>query len=70
MILIVCLILTVNVPFVSGASETQTISIADTSDDGFVTEIGYRFFDTPLISVLDPNMDIRSYLVFRDIKIN
>lgn len=57
-------------PTVKGASESQTISITDTQDDGFVTEVGNRFWTTNLINVLDPNMDIRAYLVFRDIKIN
>ncbi len=53
----------------SGQIETQTSSIDRTSDDGFVTEIG-ALFDSSLVTILDPNMDIRSFLVFRDIKIN
>ena len=52
-----------------GAVEVQTKTISQTSDDGFVTEVG-NLFDSPLCTILDPNMDIRSFVVFRDIKIN
>ena len=49
--------------------ETQTRKIQMTGDDGFVTEAGI-LIDSSLVTILDPNMDIRSYLVFRMIEIN
>lgn len=54
---------------VSGIAEFQDLSIADTIDDGFVTETGIKM-DSELVTILDPNMDIRAYLVFRLIEIN
>jgi len=60
----------VNFTSVSGLiAQDQTISIADTGDDGFVTETGITM-DSELVTILDPNMDIRSFLVFRDLEIN
>lgn len=54
---------------VYGIEESQTIHISDTLDDGWVTEIGVLFTSAP-VTILDPNQDIRSYLVFREIEIN
>ena len=53
----------------SGDVEVQTKRISQTSDDGFVTETG-TLFDTALATILDPNQDIRAFVVFRGIKIN
>ncbi len=53
----------------SGEVEVQTKRISQTSDDGFVTETG-TLFDTALATILDPNQDIRAFVVFRGIKIN
>ena len=54
---------------VSGIAESQTRHISQTGDDGFITEAGI-LFDSSLVTILDPNMDIRAYLVFRMIEIN
>lgn len=51
------------------AAETQTVDIAETQDDGFITEAGIGI-DSSLINHLDPNMDIRSFFVFEDLEIN
>jgi hypothetical protein len=51
------------------AAESQTVHIVDNNDDGYMTEAGLGL-DGPLVVLLDPNMDIRSYLVFEDIEIN
>lgn len=68
--LVLIVIFTMTLSFtVSGEVEVQTKTISQTSDDGFVTETG-NLFDSPLCTILDPNMDIRSFVVFRDIKIN
>jgi hypothetical protein len=70
--LIIILILMVKfstVPTVRAASETQTINIANTLDDGYITEAGIGI-DGILVAMLDPGMDIRSYFIFEDIKIN
>jgi hypothetical protein len=56
-------------PVFSQAPSSQTVSISDDQDDFFVTEIGVGF-NSPLVTILDPNMDIRALLVFRDIEIN
>lgn len=59
-------------PVVKGLTlfpQDQTISIVDTHDDRWITEIG-RLFDSPLVQILDPNMDITAYLIFRDVEIN
>lgn len=53
-----------------GAAESQTIYIEIDFDDGFVLETGNGFYDGPLVTILDPNMDITAYLVFRMIEIN
>ena len=53
-----------------GAEESQTIHITFVDDDGFITETGAHFPGSGLVTVLDPNMDIHSYLVFRMIEIN
>lgn len=69
--LVLMVVFTVNVVFtmtVYGA-ETQTRHIQTTGDDGFVTEAGI-LIDSSQVTILDPNMDIRSYLVFRMIEIN
>ena len=49
--------------------QDQTISITDTHDDLFITETGIGI-DSQLCHILDPTMDIRSYLVFRGVEIN
>lgn len=49
--------------------QNQTISITDTHDDRFITETGIGI-DSQLCGILDPNMDIRSFLVFRELEIN
>lgn len=49
--------------------QDQTISIIDTHDDAFITESGI-LIDTSLVTILDPGMDIRSFLVFNDVEIN
>ena len=49
--------------------DSQTISIIDTHDDKFITEAGVGI-DAWLCHILDPTMDIRSYLVFRELEIN
>jgi len=49
--------------------QTQTVHIIDTHDDGFVTEVGIGI-DSALVHILDPGMDLRAFLVFRDIEIN
>lgn len=68
--LIVVFTMIVIFPSVKGASEIQNLTITSTLDDGFVTEIGIWFFDSDLVTVLDPSMDLRSYLVFNEVKIN
>lgn len=49
--------------------QEQTISIIDTHDDKFITEAGIGI-DTYLCHIMDPTMDITSYLVFRELEIN
>jgi len=49
--------------------DSQTISIIDTHDDKFITEAGIGI-DAWLCHILDPTMDIISYLVFRDVEVN
>ena len=53
-----------------GAEESQTIRITFDDDDGFITETGAHFPGGSLVAILDPNMDIHSWLVFRVIDIN
>ena len=70
--LVLIVIFTMSVIFTMtarGAVEVQTKTISQTSDDGWVTEVG-NLFDSQLTHILDPDMDIRSFVVFRDIKIN
>lgn len=52
-----------------GAYQTQTIDIDNTDHDGFITEAGIQI-DAPLAHILDPNMDIRAFLIFLDVEIN
>ena len=54
---------------VYGASQTQTIDIDNTDHDGFITEAGIGI-DSHLAHILDPNMDIRAFLIFLDVEIN
>jgi len=49
--------------------QDQTISIVETHDDAFITESG-NLIDSQLCAILDPGMDIRSFLVFRNVKVN
>ena len=66
------LILLVNLPiFRAGAitPQNQTVHITDTHDDMFITEVGIGI-DSSLVTIKDPNMDIRSFLVFRELDIN
>ena len=49
--------------------QNQTVRITDTRDDMFITEVGIGI-DTSLVTILDPNMDIRSFLVFRELDVN
>ena len=49
--------------------QSQTVKIIDTRDDMFITEIGIGI-DTSLVTIKDPNMDIRAFLVFRELDIN
>jgi len=49
--------------------QDQTISIVDTHDDRWITELG-RHFDSPLVQILDPDSDLTSYLIFRGVEIN
>ncbi|MBA7602419.1 hypothetical protein ES703_09508 [subsurface metagenome] len=49
--------------------QQQTIWIEDTRDDAFITESG-NLIDTYLCHITDPNMDIISFLVFRELDIN
>ena len=53
-----------------GAEESQTIHITFDDDDGFITETGAHFPGGSLVAVLDPSMDIHSWLVFRVVNIN
>ena len=66
-------IFTINVIFTMipawGTEKDQTIDIENTFDDGYNTEVGIGI-DSTLITILDPNMDLRAYLVFEDIDIN
>jgi hypothetical protein len=55
---------------VRGLPENQTQAITFTDDDGFVLETGAMLFETGLVTVKDPNQDIRAFLVFRQIEIN
>ncbi len=52
-----------------GPPQTQTIDIANTLDDGFITEVG-NGIDAHLWHVLDPNMNLRAFLFFRELDIN
>ena len=54
---------------VHGAYQTQTIDIDNTAHDGFITEAGIQI-DSHLAHILDPNMDIRAFLIFLDVEIN
>ena len=61
-----------DVPDVGGLTlfpQDQTIEIVDTHDDRWITETGSHF-DSPLVQILDPNVDITSYLIFRGVEIN
>ena len=49
--------------------QSQTVRITDTHDDMFITEIGIGI-DSSLVTIKDPNMDIRAFLVFRELDIN
>jgi len=49
--------------------QSQTVKIIDTHDDMFITEVGIGI-DSSLVTIKDPNMDIRSFLVFRELEIN
>ena len=53
-----------------GAEESQTIHITFDDDDGFITETGAHFPGGSLVAVLDPSMDLHSWLVFRMVEIN
>ena len=55
---------------VEAAYESQTIRISDTAHDGFVTESGIMWAESTQIHVLDPNMEIRAFLMFENIEIN
>lgn len=61
--------LMMNLTKVQASEQNQTIHIANSADDGFVTEAGIGF-DSSLVTILDPNMDIRAWLVFENIKID
>jgi len=52
-----------------GAYQTQAIDIDNTAHDGFITEAGIQI-DSHLAHILDPNMDIRAFLIFLDVEIN
>ena len=69
LVLMVIFTMTVFFTMMVFGAETQTRKIQSTGDDGFVTEAGI-LVDSSLVTILDPNMDIRSYLVFRMIEIN
>ena len=49
--------------------QSQTVHITDTHDDMFITEVGIGI-DSSLVTIKDPNMDIRAFLVFRELDIN
>ena len=49
--------------------QEQTVKITDTHDDAFITEVGIGI-DSSLVTIKDPGMDIRAYLVFRELDIN
>ena len=49
--------------------QSQTIHITDTHDDMFITEVGIGI-DSSLVTIKDPNMDIRAFLVFRELEVN
>ena len=53
----------------SGYSVIQTINIDNTLHDGFITPAGIGI-DSSLIHILDPNMDIRAFLIFLDVHID
>ena len=57
------------IPQARGQYQTQSLDISTTQHDGFLTPAGI-LIDSSLIHILDPNMDIRAYLVFTDIIIN
>jgi hypothetical protein len=56
-------------PRVMAPPQSQTVHIIDTRDDGFVTEAGIGI-DSSLAHILDPGMDIRAFLVFREISVD
>lgn len=49
--------------------QSQTVKITDTHDDMFILETGVGI-DSSLVSIKDPNMDLRAFLVFREIDVN
>ena len=49
--------------------QSQTVKITDTHDDMFITEVGIGI-DSSLVTIKDPGMDIRSFLVFRELEVN
>lgn len=55
--------------FAFGAPTSQIIDIFETADDGFNTEVGIGI-DSTLVTILDPAMSIRAYLVFENLEIN
>lgn len=56
-------------PRVMAPPQSQTVHIIDTHDDGFITEAGIGI-DSSLAHILDPGMDIRAFLVFREISVD
>lgn len=49
--------------------QSQTVKITDTHDDRWITETGVGI-DSSLVTIKDPGMDLRAYLVFRELDIN
>jgi len=69
-ILLILIVLASLIPRVGALTpQEQTIHIADTYDDGFITEIGIKI-DAALCHIKDPSMDIHAFLVFRELEIN
>lgn len=64
-------IFTIIVIFPEAGAQTyfQDLEITEDGDDGFVTEVGIGFHGD-LVTILDPNMMIKAYLVFRELDIN
>lgn len=69
-ILLILIIIASVIPEVRAITpQSQTVKITDTHDDAFITEAGIGI-DSSLVTITDPNMDIRSYLVFRELDVN